>query len=72
MLAGLAAPILSMHTANPGLRDAPRDASIRVAQRTIDGAFPGANDTAQLVVSGHHLGRATARGCWRSATPDGA
>jgi uncharacterized membrane protein YdfJ with MMPL/SSD domain len=55
LLAGLAAPILSMHTSNPGLRDAPRDASIRVAQRTLDSAFPGANDTAQLVVSGHQL-----------------
>jgi uncharacterized membrane protein YdfJ with MMPL/SSD domain len=55
LLGGLAAPILSMHTANPGLRDAPDNASIRVAQRAIDAAFPGANDTAQLVVSGHRL-----------------
>jgi uncharacterized membrane protein YdfJ with MMPL/SSD domain len=57
VLAGLAAPILSMHTANPGYKDAPRNSSIRVAQRTIDNAFPGANDTAQLVVAGHHLDR---------------
>ena len=56
VLAGLAAPILSMHTGDPGIRDAPRDAPIRVAQRTIDDAFPGANDMAQLVVAGHRLG----------------
>jgi uncharacterized membrane protein YdfJ with MMPL/SSD domain len=61
LLAGLAAPILSMHTANPELRDAPRNASIRVAQRAIDAAFPGANDTAELVVSGHRLGSAEAQ-----------
>jgi len=61
LLAGLAAPILSMHTANPELRDAPQNSSIRVAQRAIDAAFPGANDTAQLVVSGHRLGTAEAR-----------
>ena len=61
LLAGLAAPILSMHTSDPGLRDAPADSSIRVAQRAIDTAFPGANDSAQLVVSGHRLGTADAR-----------
>ena len=61
LLAGLAAPILSMHTSDPGLRDAPADSSIRVAQRAIDSAFPGANDSAQLVVSGHRLGTADAR-----------
>ena len=61
LLAGLAAPILSMHTTNPDLQDAPRDAPIRVAQRAIDAAFPGANDSAQLVVSGHRLGTTVAR-----------
>jgi uncharacterized membrane protein YdfJ with MMPL/SSD domain len=61
LLAGLAAPILSMHTANPELRDAPQNSSIRVAQRAIDAAFPGANDSAELVVSGHQLGTAQAR-----------
>jgi uncharacterized membrane protein YdfJ with MMPL/SSD domain len=61
LLAGLAAPILSMQTTNPELQDAPFSASIRVAQRAIDRAFPGANDTAELVVSGHGLGAADAR-----------
>jgi uncharacterized membrane protein YdfJ with MMPL/SSD domain len=61
LLAGLAAPILSMHTANPELRDAPESSPIRVAQRAIDDAFPGADDTAQLVVSGHRLATARAR-----------
>ncbi|MFZ0384458.1 MAG: MMPL family transporter, partial [Solirubrobacteraceae bacterium] len=61
LLAGLAAPILSMHTTNPELQDAPKNSSIRVAQRALDAAFPGANDTAELVVSGHGLGTAAAR-----------
>jgi uncharacterized membrane protein YdfJ with MMPL/SSD domain len=61
LLAGLAAPILSMHTTNPNLQDAPKNTPIRVAQRTIDTAFPGANDTAQLVVSGDRLDSAQAR-----------
>jgi len=61
LLAGLAVPILSMHTANPELRDAPKNSPIRVAQRAIDAAFPGADDTAQLVVSGHGLGSPDAR-----------
>jgi uncharacterized membrane protein YdfJ with MMPL/SSD domain len=61
LLAGLAAPILSMHTTNPNLLDAPRNTPIRVAQRAIDAAFPGANDTAQLVVSGDRLDSAQAR-----------
>jgi uncharacterized membrane protein YdfJ with MMPL/SSD domain len=61
LLAGLAAPILSMHTTNPELQDAPKNSSIRVAQRAIDRAFPGANDAAELVVSGHGLGTADAR-----------
>jgi uncharacterized membrane protein YdfJ with MMPL/SSD domain len=61
LLAGLTAPILSMHTTNPNLRDAPRNTPIRVAQRAIDAAFPGAGDTAALVISGHRLGTANAR-----------
>ena len=61
LLAGLAAPILSMHTTNPNLQDAPRNTPIRVAQHAIDAAFPGADDTAQLVVSGHQLDTAQAR-----------
>jgi uncharacterized membrane protein YdfJ with MMPL/SSD domain len=56
VLAGLAAPIVSMHIVNPDLRDAPRSSAIRVAQRAVNDAFPGANDTAQLVVAGHRLG----------------
>ena len=70
LLAGLAAPILSMHTTNPELRDAPQNSSIRVAQRAIDAAFPGANDTAELVVSGHQLGTAAGTGPAAAARRD--
>ena len=49
----------------------PQNAPIRVAQRAIDAAFPGANDTAQLVVSGHRLGTAQTpeHSCSGSASP---
>jgi uncharacterized membrane protein YdfJ with MMPL/SSD domain len=60
-LLALAAPIASMHTANPGDRDLSADAPALVAQRTIDRAFPGSADTAELVVSGRGLGSAPAR-----------
>jgi RND superfamily putative drug exporter len=60
-LVALAAPILDMRTASPGSRDLPASTPASVALRTIDRAFPGAYETAQLVVSGHGLGSARAR-----------
>jgi uncharacterized membrane protein YdfJ with MMPL/SSD domain len=60
-LLALAAPVLSMHTANPGDRDLPAHTPALVAQRAIDRAFPGSADTAQLVVSGRGLRSAPTR-----------
>jgi uncharacterized membrane protein YdfJ with MMPL/SSD domain len=61
LLAVLAAPLASIRIGNPGSADLPTGNATVVAQRTIDAAFPGGTDTAQLVVSGHDLGRAPAR-----------
>lgn len=61
LLAVLAAPLLSIRIGNPGSADLPPANPAVVAQRVIDQAFPGGTDTAQLVVSGHGLGSATAR-----------
>jgi RND superfamily putative drug exporter len=55
LLAALAAPVLGMHTANPGERDLPAKTPVLVAEHTIERAFPGAGDTAELVVTGHGL-----------------
>ncbi len=60
ILASLAAPVLSIQTAEPGQNDVPANTPIRVAERAIERAFPGASDTADLVVSGHKLGQARA------------
>jgi RND superfamily putative drug exporter len=55
-LAALAAPILSMHTATPGLDDLPSDTPVVVAYQAIERAFPGTSDVAELVVTGRRLG----------------
>ncbi len=60
VLAGLAAPIVSMHTASPNTEDMPADAPVVVAYHAIQRAFPGTSDTAELVVSGAQLGRPAA------------
>ena len=60
-LAGIAAPIIGMHTANPGANDLPAHNPVIVAEHAIERAFPGSADTAELVVSGHGLQSARAR-----------
>ncbi len=57
VLATLAVPVLSIQTAEPGQDDVPVNTPIRVAERAIERAFPGASDTADLVISGHRLSR---------------
>ena len=57
LLAALAAPMISIQTAEPGQNDVSPNTPIRVAERAIERAFPGSYDTADLVVSGHGLDR---------------
>jgi uncharacterized membrane protein YdfJ with MMPL/SSD domain len=60
MLAALAAPVISIQTAEPGQNDVSPNTPIRVADRAIEQAFPGSSDTADLIVSGHGLDRGQA------------
>jgi RND superfamily putative drug exporter len=55
LLGGLAVPVLGMRTGDPGVRDLPVHNSMRVAEQSIDRAFPGSPTDAQLVVTGRHL-----------------
>ncbi len=55
IFAALAAPLISIRTAEPGQNDVSPNTPIRVADRAIERAFPGSTDTADLVVSGHGL-----------------
>jgi uncharacterized membrane protein YdfJ with MMPL/SSD domain len=57
ILAALAAPVISIQTAEPGQNDVSPNTPIRVAERAIERAFPGSTDTADLVISGHGLNR---------------
>ena len=57
LLAALAAPVIGMQTGEPGQNDVGPKTPIRVAERSIERAFPGSSDTADLVVSGHGLGQ---------------
>jgi uncharacterized membrane protein YdfJ with MMPL/SSD domain len=57
LLAALAAPVIGMQTGEPGQNDVGPKTPIRVAERSIERAFPGSSDTADLVVSGHALGQ---------------
>src|SRR5262249_35261854 len=57
VLATIAVPVLSIQTGEPGQNDVPANTPIRAAARAIERAFPGASDTADLVISGHHLGQ---------------
>ncbi|MEV4419077.1 MMPL family transporter [Patulibacter sp. NPDC049589] len=61
ILLALAAPALGMKTGDAGLGSLPKDSQVAAAQRTIERAFPGAPDDAQLVVRGTALDRPTAR-----------
>ncbi len=55
ILAALAAPLISIKTAEPGQSDVSPNTPIRAAYTAIERAFPGSEDTADLVVSGHGL-----------------
>ena len=55
LLAALAAPLVSIQTAEPGQNNVSPNTPIRAADRAIEQAFPGSTDTADLVVSGHGL-----------------
>jgi RND superfamily putative drug exporter len=55
LLGALAVPVLGMRTGDPGVRDLPVHNSIRVAEQSIDRAFPGSPTDAQLIVAGRHL-----------------
>jgi uncharacterized membrane protein YdfJ with MMPL/SSD domain len=61
VLAALAVPVLSMHTAADDATALPVHTPAVVAARAVQAAFPGAGDTETLVVSGHALGRPAAR-----------
>jgi uncharacterized membrane protein YdfJ with MMPL/SSD domain len=57
LLGGLSVPVLGMRTGTPAVRDLPVTNPVRVAYEAIDRAFPGSPSDAQLVVTGHDLGR---------------
>jgi len=57
VLAALAVPLLSIQTADPGEHDFPANMPVLVAVNAIERAFPGSSDSADLVISGHRLGR---------------
>ena len=61
ILAALAAPVISIQTAEPGQNDVSPNTPIRIADRAIERAFPGSSDTADLVVSGDGLHRKQAQ-----------
>jgi uncharacterized membrane protein YdfJ with MMPL/SSD domain len=61
ILAALAAPLISIQTAEPGQNDVSPNTPIRVANTAIERAFPGSTDTADLVISGHGLHSQRAR-----------
>jgi uncharacterized membrane protein YdfJ with MMPL/SSD domain len=62
ILAGLAAPVLGMHTGESGESEMPASTPVVVADHAIRAAFPGTSDSVQLVVAGHDLGTAANRG----------
>jgi uncharacterized membrane protein YdfJ with MMPL/SSD domain len=61
VLVALTVPVLQMQTASPGNGDLPASTPAIVAEHTIERAFPGSADTADLVVTGHRLGSPQAR-----------
>jgi RND superfamily putative drug exporter len=60
LLGALSVPVLGMRAGNPGPRDLSVNNPVRVADEAIDRAFPGTPTEAQLVVTGHELGRPAA------------
>ena len=71
LLAALAAPVISIQTAEPGQNDVSPNTPIRVAATAIERAFPGSSDTADLVISGHGLHRKQAQSALREIGKQG-
>src|SRR6185312_9324520 len=61
VLGALAVPAIDMHPADQGTAALPEKTPIRVAERQIDRAFPGAPNEAKIVVTGRNLDRAPAQ-----------
>ncbi len=57
VLGALAVPAIDMHPADQGTAALPEKTPIRVAERQIDRAFPGAPNEAKIVVTGRNLDR---------------
>jgi uncharacterized membrane protein YdfJ with MMPL/SSD domain len=58
ILAGLAVPLLGIHTGESGETEMPASTPVVAADHAIRAAFPGASDIAELVVTGHGLASA--------------
>jgi uncharacterized membrane protein YdfJ with MMPL/SSD domain len=65
LLGALSVPVLSMRTGDPGVQDLPVHNAVRVADESIERAFPGTPSDAELVVTGHHLGARAAQRAMR-------
>ncbi len=61
LLAALAAPVLGIRTADPGIADLPATTPVIGAEHAIERAFPGSATTGELVVTGHGLDTPPAR-----------
>jgi RND superfamily putative drug exporter len=55
VLGALAVPMLGMHTGDLGTSDMPQDLPVVQAANAVEKTFPGAPQSAELVVSGRHL-----------------
>jgi RND superfamily putative drug exporter len=71
VLAALAVPVLSMHTAADDSSALPKGTPVVIAADAVARAFPGASDTETLVVTGHALGRPGARAQLRRIGDEG-
>lgn len=60
LLGALAVPLFGMRTAALGITDLPPNVAVVKAAQAIEGAFPGAPQNAELVVTGRDLGTAQA------------
>ncbi|MFZ0090420.1 MAG: MMPL family transporter, partial [Solirubrobacteraceae bacterium] len=61
VLAALAAPLLAIHTADPGDKDISAATPVIKAQHSLEHAFPGSSNTGELVVTGRGLNRSQTR-----------
>ena len=61
VLGALALPAIHLHPANSGTNALPVNTGVRVAERALDRAFPGAPSDARVVVAGRDLDSPAAR-----------